>query len=223
MASCCCWELYRWLSRILVYWYLPSMADTRPQRRRLTEQHRQQPVTTPRPPSTTPPRHRIITLQRTLLLPTTLRLPSITLLLAATPWPPNNTLPWATHLQLMRPRFTQLLLTTQRLLHPSTLNRNTAPRFQVTTTQSTPLATTLKLLFTTPPMHPSIIPLLTLGSTTSKLRSITLPRITTPLRHLNITPQSSLLQLTAKRLLNPRSEIFVLLNYVQICRSHFIS
>jgi hypothetical protein len=46
-----------------------------------------------------------------------------------------------------------------------------------------------------------------LRPTVPKLRSIPLPRVTTPPRHLNVTSQPSLLQFTTGRLLNTGAEI----------------
>ncbi len=73
------------------------------------------------------------------------------------------------------------------------------------------LATTPRHLSTTLPSHLSIIPLLTLlRPTTPKLRSITLFRVTTPLRHLNITLHPTLLQRTTGTFLNTRVEFLIL-------------
>jgi hypothetical protein len=73
------------------------------------------------------------------------------------------------------------------------------------------LATTPRHLSTTLPRHLSIIPLLTLlRPTTPKLRSITLFRVTTPLRHLNITLHPTLLQRTTGTFLNTRVEFSIL-------------
>jgi hypothetical protein len=138
---------------------------------------------------------------------------------ATTPKPRSITLPQATQLQLRRPSITQPRLTTHRLLLRTTLNRNTTPRLQFTTPQPTlHLATTPRPLSTTLPMHLSIIPLLTLlRPATPKLRTITLSRVTTPLRYLNVTPRPTLLQLTTETFLNTRIE-FSIFNHVQICR-----
>jgi hypothetical protein len=74
----------------------------------------------------------------------------------------NTTLHPATYPQLRRPSVVRYLLSTQRLLHRTTLIRITT-RFQLTKPKSTlPPATTLKLLFTATPRHLSIIPLLML-------------------------------------------------------------
>jgi hypothetical protein len=75
------------------------------------------------------------------------------------------------------------------------------------------------LLSTTQPRHPSIISLLRLFQpTASNLRRISLPWVTTPLKHLNVKLKPSFVQLTTFILLNTRTEIFDWYNFVQICR-----
>ena len=192
------------------------------QRRSLTaQQHTQQPVTTP-------PRLQSITAQLIMSRTTTPKPRSITLPRVT---PPSHR---STTRLRMLPR-----ITTQRLPLRTMLDRNITLRLQLTTLHPTllldstpkPLSTTAKRpnitqprtlpQFTTPrnlstllPRHPSIIPLLTLlRPTTPKLRSITLLRVTTPLRHLNITPQPTVLQLTTREIQNTRAEIPVLLIY----------
>jgi hypothetical protein len=60
-----------------------------------------------------------------------------------------------------------------------------------------------RLRFITPPRPLSITLQLTLPpATTLKFQSITLPRVTKPLRHLNVTPRPTLLHLSKGRLLN---------------------
>jgi hypothetical protein len=119
-------------------------------------------------------------------------------------------------------RSPNLLHSTQRLLLRTTLNWNTTPRLQFTTPQPTlHLATTPRPLCTTLPRHLSIITLLTLlRPTTPKLRSITLSRLTTPLRHLNITPHLPLLQLTTGTFLNIIT-MFRFVGHILIVTSHW--
>jgi hypothetical protein len=85
-----------------------------------------------------------------------------------------------------------------------------------TTTYATP-----RPLCTTLPTHLSIITLLTLlRPTTPKFRSITPSRVTTPLRHLNITPHLTLLQLTTGTLLNIIT-MFRFVGHILIVSSHW--
>jgi hypothetical protein len=188
-------------------------------------------ITPSRPTKTTPPRHRSITPQPTLLQPTTPRLPSttpsetrsttrlrmlpqlttprlpiITLLQLTTPRLPNTTQHPATYLQLHSGcfivlRWSELLLRGSSLLHQNL-------RF--------PSAATLKILFTATQRHPSITPLLRLlRPTVPKLRSIPLPRATTPLRHLNVTSQPMLLQpLCNLKLIFNENKFFNASNYL---------
>jgi hypothetical protein len=224
-----------------------GMADTKPQRRRLTTQHHtQQPVTTqspisttpiqviiprptstkpPRPTSTTAPRHRSVTPQPTLLqhtaprLPsttppekwsttrlrmfpklTTPRLTSTTLLQRTTPGPPNITLHPTTH-----PQLRQYIFTTQRPLHPTTVIRITIPRFAVYYTKiyaAPSYYTEAPVYYNTEASEYYITTYASTPATIPKLRSISLLRVTTPLRHLNITSQLMPLQLTS-RILKP--------------------
>jgi hypothetical protein len=118
-------------------------------------------LTTPRLPSTTPPRHRSTTRLRMLPQPITPRLPSITQLPATTP-----------RLQLITP--------------PQRLN----------TTPSRPS--------TTPPRFQSITPQRMLPRpTTPKLRSITLPRATSPKSPSTIPRLRSTTQLHMRQLTSP--------------------
>jgi hypothetical protein len=120
MASCCCCVLYRWwLGRPLVYRCLLSMADTKPQRSRLTTQKQltKRPVTAPRSSSTTPLKHRSFIPQLTLPRATTLKPWSIILPWVTTPsrrWSAT----WLRMLPILLHRGSQVLLCSQLLIAP---------------------------------------------------------------------------------------------------------
>jgi hypothetical protein len=144
--TCCCWVFNRWwLCRRLVYRCLLSMAGAKPQRRCLTAQPTQRPITTPSRlqsitpqlalPRAAPPRYRSTTRLRKLPRPTTPRLPSTTLFPATTPrfrlitpLKLANTTPKCPSTTLHRAPPSQLRrrsITTQRLLLRTKLTRKT--------------------------------------------------------------------------------------------------
>ncbi len=171
----------------------------------------------PRLPSITPPEKWSTTRLRVFPQLTSPRLTITTLLQRTTPGPPNTTLHPTTH-----PQLRQYILTTQRPLHPTTVIRITTPRFAVYYTKiyaAPSYYTEAPVYYNTEAPEYYITTYASTPPTIPKLPSISLLRLTTPLRHLNITSQLMPLQLTS-RILKPILN-FCLLVVIQI-RIHFL-
>jgi hypothetical protein len=236
--ACCCWVLNRWwLDWPLVCRCLLGMAGMKPQRLRLTarQQHSQRPVTTLRPPSTTPPMFQIVIRKHKLSRVTTQKPRSIILPRAPPPCHWRCTLTYAAPAYYTEaPKYYSALsyCTEAPVITPPTVEKYTeVPKYY-----SAPSYTTLNeaakylrslnflhnccpfVLRWTEILHLSLSLLLLrrdlstmslhtmLRPTTPKLRSVTLLPVTTPLRHLNVTPRPTLLQLTTGRFLSIRAE-----------------